>query len=776
MRRNKERILVVDDEPQVLVALEDLLSDDFSIVTTSSATEALEVIRSAPDIAVVVTDQRMPHMTGDRLLAHAERASKALGIMITGFADLNAVMRAVNEGRLFAYVTKPWDSDDLKFKIHQAVERFRLSQELASERQLLHDLMDNVPDGIYFKDHKHRFLRVNNSHARALGYNTADELMSHVKGTTNRNPEEFEAEQLVLDTGVPTSDRIREQGTGPTKRWVSETIAPIRNHEARVVGLVGIVRDVTRRIEVEAALRRSELELRNQTLLLSSILESMGEGVVVVEKSGRFILCNDQAEKLLGQAPSVHDTIDTWTFDCGLYHANQTTPVSGETDPLFRALTYKETSTVEVFVMNRHVKGAMLLMTATPLRRAEGTTHADSDNYGAVAVLRDITRERELERQFMHSQKMEAVGRLAGGVAHDFNNLLSVIQSYGELLLTQFSLDDIRRSDLQEMLSASDRAAKLTRQLLTFSRSGVIQPHLLQINTVIEDIERILQRALGEDVMLTCDLAEDLPNIAADVGHLEQVLLNLAVNARDAMPGGGRLNVSTRLTQRTELKGHVLPNDRQNDYVLLSVEDTGMGMSEEVRAQIFEPFFTTKQAGKGTGIGLSTVYGIVHKYSGVIWVTSELGVGSTFHIAFPVAGEDTWRPTLRRSAVPTSAPGKTILLVEDEDEVRRVAARILRQEGYHVLEANNPADALANCEAQTVDLLLTDVVLGNDVTGFALADELTTRYPRLQTLFMSGYPGDRVESSPLVDENSYLEKPLTRKKLLAHVARLLSPQ
>jgi CheY-like chemotaxis protein len=197
-------------------------------------------------------------------------------------------------------------------------------------------------------------------------------------------------------------------------------------------------------------------------------------------------------------------------------------------------------------------------------------------------------------------------------------------------------------------------------------------------------------------------------------------------------------------------------------------------MSDEVRRQIFEPFFTTKQVGKGTGIGLSTVYGIVHKYSGVIWVTSEVGVGTTFHLAFPAAGVDTWRPVVHRSGPPTSAPGKTILLVEDEDDVRRVAARILREEGYQVVQASDAESAAELCERQPIDLLLTDVVLPG-TNGFDLAEQLTKRFPRLQTLFMSGYPGDRIEGMRFVEEDSYLEKPLTRKKLLAHVASILTP-
>lgn len=768
MIKEKDRILVVDDEPQVLVALEDLLSDEFRILKTSSPTEALEVIRRTPDIAVVLTDQRMPVMTGDRLLAQAERSSRAVGIMITGFADLNAVVRAVNEGRLFAYVTKPWDSDDLKIKVHQAAERFRLSQELAAERQLLHDLMNNVPDGIYFKDRAHALLRVNNSHAQSLGYSDARELMAETDTSLTLYPGQLEVEQQVMESGVPATDRVRQQMFGSSRRWVSETIAPVRNIEANVVGLVGIVRDVTQRMGVEDALRRSEVALRAKTQLLSSILEGMGEGVVAIDRAGRFILCNDQAEKLLGTL-TLEQTARDWGLGCGLYHANQSTPVTPDTDPLSRALTHHETSTVEVYVSNSKVKGSTVLMTATPLRALENSGHP---NAGAVAVLRDITRERELEKQFMHAQKMEAVGRLAGGVAHDFNNLLSIIQSYGELLLTQLQGEEESRNDLQEMLSACDRAANLTQQLLTFSRSGVVQPHVLQLNDVVSGVERMLRTALGDNVALHLQLGADVPTIAADVGQLEQVLLNLTVNARDALPDGGHLTVATRRVDSTDIKARLGAHAPQGDYVLLTVQDTGTGMSEDVRSQIFEPFFTTKQVGKGTGIGLSTVYGIVHKYSGAIWVTSELGFGTVFYLAFPAAGDGAWRPLVRRTGPPASAAGKTILLVEDDDQVRRVSARILREEGYVVFEASNAAEAAALSECNSIDLLLTDVVMSG-LSGTELAEQLTKRFPRLLTLIMSGYPGDRVEGPRVVDENSYLEKPLTRKKLLAHVSRLL---
>lgn len=770
-RAHKDRILLVDDEPQVLIALEDLLSEEFLVTKTSSPGEALEVIRSNPDIAVVLTDQRMPDMTGDRLLAQAESASNAVGIMLTGFADLTAVVRAVNEGRLFAYVTKPWDSADLKLKVHQAAEKFRLSQELAYERQLLHDLMNNMPDGIYFKDKAHRLIRANDAYARSLGHEDAGQMLRKPSQPSLTAPE-LATEQQVLENGEAIVDRIREQRVGNRSCWVSETVAPVKGADSAVVGLVGISRDVTQRMEMQAQLRRSELECRTQARVLVSILDSMSEGVVVVDRSGRFIVCNDQAERLLGVRLTAEHTVSEWGERCGLQLAADATPLTSDNDPLWGALSLQRRSTAELAIANPSTKGTTVVMTATPLKAISKDDSALIS--GAVAVLHDVTRERELERQVMHAQKMDAIGRLAGGVAHDFNNLLSIIESYGDLLLAQFAEDDVRREDLAEMLAAADRAAKLTRQLLTFSRSSVVQLRPLRLNDVVDGMKKMLQRTLGEDITLLTNLDPTVDVVAADVGQMEQVVLNLAVNARDAMAQGGVLTIKTGRATAADLQEQAASSEPHQTYALLIVSDNGCGMDEETRSRIFEPFFTTKEVGKGTGIGLSTVYGIVKKSGGAIWLTTEVGKGTTFYLAFPCVQDKIVGRVVRRSSAPESRPGtKTIMLVEDELEVRRVAARILREAGYQVIEAASAPEALELCKTHTVDLLLTDVIMP-EMNGIELAEKISERWPELQMLFMSGYAGDRVPGAAFIDQVSYLEKPLTPRKLLNHVNRLLA--
>lgn len=624
----KQRILLVDDEPQILVALEDLLSDQFVVLTAASAERALDVMAQQPNIAVVVTDQRMPKMAGDELVARMNTIYTTQRIMVTGYADLTAVVRAVNEGRIFAYVTKPWDEDDLRLKVRKAAEQFRLSQELAAERQLLHDLMDNSPDGIYFKDTALSFIKVNASYARWVNRNVQQVVgtkLTDFVGVVERAAEIEAEERQVLDDGRPLLDVVRQFQSNDESRWLSETKAPIRDNAGKVVGLVGISRDVTE--------------------------------------------------------------------------------------------------------------------------------------------------QRQLEQQLLHAQKMEAVGRLAGGVAHDFNNLLAVIQSYAQLVLRNLPADDRSRSDLGELLEATNRAASLTKQLLTFSRKQPMKTTMLDLNQIVTDVEKMIRRLVDESVQVTTKLGSELESIRGDVTQLEQVILNLAINARDAMPDGGRLVLSTKqleLPSEGDVKG--------GPYLLLSVRDTGTGMTPEVQKRVFEPFFTTKEAGKGTGLGLSTVYGVVQQSGGHVRVHSELGKGTCFEIYFPVLEDAKPRATPKPSQVSSGTGSETILLVEDDEAVRRVAARILREHGYTVIEAGTPLEALRLVTTSTtpIDLLLTDIVMP-EMNGHKLARELTATRPEIRVLFMSGYAEGVSNTQELSEFGAgYIEKPFTPAGLAAEVRAALS--
>jgi PAS domain S-box-containing protein len=641
MELAKQNILVVDDEPQVLVALEDILSDEFTVLKTESAEQALRVAQEEPDIAVVLSDQRMPNMNGDELLAKMSGSSEASRILVTGYADLSAVVRAVNDGRIFAYVTKPWNPQDLRLMVRRAAEHFRLAKELASERQLLHDLMDNVPDGIYFKDRQLRFLRANRAFAGAVESGGPANLVGRRLGeiVTDSGKGEVESseaeERRILAQGVPEQDVLREYQRAGSKRWISETKAPIRNPGGEVIGLVGIARDVTERIQTQDRMRR-------------------------------------------------------------------------------------------------------------------------------------------LEQQLLQSQKMDAIGQLAGGIAHDFNNILSVITGCGELVLQDLPDNDAKREDLVELLAASQRAAALTRQLLAFSRRQVVKPEMLEFNAVVANVEKMLRRVIGEDIDLRTVLAPGLGAVLADPNQIEMVLLNLTVNARDAMPEGGKLSIETSevvVDQRMADEQHDLA---PGTFVLLSVTDTGVGMDAATQKRIFEPFFTTKAVGKGTGLGLATVYGIVQQCGGHIVVESQVGRGTRFSVYFPRAAGAVSSPPLKRGVVRGSQKSATVLLVEDEDAVRHVTARILREQGYTVLEARRAGEArtLAEKHAGTIDVLLIDVVMP-EISGPKLAEELSASAPSLRVLLMSGYSGGLMQEAATASGTPYLEKPFTPNALSKKLREVL---
>jgi two-component system, cell cycle sensor histidine kinase and response regulator CckA len=392
------------------------------------------------------------------------------------------------------------------------------------------------------------------------------------------------------------------------------------------------------------------------------------------------------------------------------------------------------------------------------------------DRKGAEAALRSS------EEQLRQAQKMEAIGRLAGGVAHDFNNLLSVILGYSEMLTDGLAPGDPLRSDLEAIHEAGLRAAQLTRHLLAYSRQQVLKPKALNLNDIVGGMEKMLRRLIGEDVELSIRPARDLPTIMADPGQLEQVLMNLALNARDAMPQGGKLTIETAaVAPNAELTSRGL-DGKAEGYAMLAVSDTGVGMNEATQGRIFEPFFSTKPSGEGTGLGLATVFGIVKQSGGTILVQSEPSKGTTFRAYFPV---DDCPVPARRSSFPPEKGGlrgsETILLVEDELLVRVLACTILRRRGYNVLEAESASDALRQSEhyPAPIHLLLTDVVMPR-MNGRQLAERMLTSRPGIKVLYMSGYTDDAVMRNGIFDSTlRFLQKPITPDALALKVRDVL---
>ena len=496
---------------------------------------------------------------------------------------------------------------------------------------------------------------------------------------------------------------------------------------------------------------------------LDSALASAPVGFGFYDQSLRFIRVNRTLAAINGAAPEDH---------AGRTLGEVVPDVASTLEPLLRKVldTGEAILNVELSGQTPAAAGKVRHWLASfyPVR----TSLAESLGVGAVVT--ETTEMRELEQQLLQSQKMEAVGRLAGGVAHDFNNLLTVIRSYSELLLLDLPADDARRAEVDEIKSAADRAAALTRQLLAFSRKQVLQPRIVDLNEVVRGTERMLRRLIVEDVALATVLAPDLAFVLADPGQLEQVLVNLAVNAADAMPDGGRLTITTTNVELDSTYARRHANVEAGPYVMLAVSDTGHGMSQETIANIFEPFFTTKAPGKGTGLGLSTVYAIVKQSRGHVWVYSEVGHGTTFKVYLPRA--EAAAPEQAEKPIKTDARGsETILLVEDEDSVRSAVGRILERQGYSVLEAHHGGEALriaAEFEGP-IHLVVSDLMMP-EMSGREFASRLMLSRPDVKVLFMSGYTDDEVVRRGLVEgDGAFIQKPFALEELARKVRVVL---
>src|SRR5579871_3905504 len=498
-----------------------------------------------------------------------------------------------------------------------------------------------------------------------------------------------------------------------------------------------------------------------QVHLQAAALEAAANAIIITDSSGRIVWVNRAFTKLTGY--SLEDALGN----------NPRILKSGEHDSSFYQDLWSTIQSGHVWrgeIKNRKKDGSLYFeeMTITPV-----TIEGKPTNF--IGIKQDITEQKKLEAQFRQAQKMEAVGRLAGGVAHDFNNVLSVIIGYCQLSLENVGPDHAIVKNLAGIKSAANRAASLTKQLLTFSRQQVVYPRVINLNEVIERVAEMLERLLGEDVSISLRLAKPLGNIKADAGQIEQVLMNFAVNARDAMPDGGHITIESQDTDldASYQRDHepVVPGP----YVMLSFSDTGCGMDKETLARIFEPFFTTKQAGRGTGLGLATVYGIVKQSGGYVWGYSELQKGTTFKVYLPRIGgvaESIPRPS---SVPPSGGHGETILLVEDDDAVRELLITTLQNANYKVLSASTAQAALQLLQENlaAVHLLLTDIMMPQ-TSGVQLMMSARSLAPKLKVIFMSGYSAEMLKRhAGVLEQAAYIEKPFTIEALLSVISAVL---
>jgi two-component system cell cycle sensor histidine kinase/response regulator CckA len=757
------RILLVDDSEDDVVLFRHLLAGALSqlpvhLIHASEAASALEQLQNA-SYDVLFLDYQLELGTGLDLLREVRRRGiETPAVFLTGHGDEQVAVQAMKSGACDYLPKGKLDSStlqrSLRFALSLREHQSRLKQaqaELRVREQRFRALVENAFDATVLMNAEGMILWASNSCLRVLGLDGQQLLGSNGFDLLNGdNPSLARRvwEDMLANPGEAVQIAFRHQnGTwreieGVGANWLAEPA---------VAAMVFNLRDVTER-------RRTEEKLRK----LSRAVEQAADVVVITDREGKIEYVNPAFELLtgyvrdeaVGQNPRL---LKSGMQDTRFYEELWQTILRGE---VYRGVLVNRKKSGELYYAEK---------TITPVRDPAGhITHFISND-------RDITERRKLEEELVQVQKMDAIGQLAGGVAHDFNNLLMVISSYAELMLDAAPVGTPLRHYGEEILKAARRATGLTRQLLSFSRKQVQVLRVLDLNSVLQEICRTLPRLIGEDIQLGLQLGQGLWPIKADPVQLEQIVMNLATNSRDALPNGGQLSIETRNLELDEAYCHSHPDAIPGDYVLLRVSDNGTGIDPAVLPRIFEPFFTTKEKGKGTGLGLATIYGIVKQSGGHISVRSEPGAGAQFSIFLPRAAATAEGPEAAPRSPEQLRGRETLLLVEDEDAVRESERECLEQQGYTVLAA---ADGLAALElaagcGREIQLLVTDVVMPK-MSGSELGQRLLAQRPGLKVLYVSGYTETTVLQHGLADLGScFLQKPFTLKALAAKIREVL---
>jgi PAS domain S-box-containing protein len=648
-------------------------------------------------------------------------------------------------------------------------ERKTAEKILLDAERRYRDIFEGALEGIYRISLEGKPLAANPAFPRMLGYDSAQEFLSALADGAHQVWLDPDArphflrliEQHEVVRGYECQFRCKDGRV----IWVSVSGRKVRGSDGRALYIEGFIEDITERKRADEKLRESERQLR-------TVLETISLVGVMLDRQGNITLCNDFLLALSGWKRE--EVLRRNWFELFL-----PPEISGKIRQkifLDTIGTGKIPTHYQNEIVTRNGERRLVDWNNTVIRDPGGQI------VGVASIGEDITElkraeagKARIEDQLRQAQKLESVGRLAAGVAHDFNNLLTVINGYSRLLLDSLEAGNPLRDDLEEIHKAGERAAGLTQQLLAFSRKQILQPRVLDLNRVVGEMRPMLARLMGEDVEVCVKLQAEAASICADPHQLEQVLMNLAVNSRDAMPNGGKFSIETGFVEWGESHVQSRPGAQAGPYVMLVVSDTGVGMNAETLGHIFEPFFTTKEVGKGTGLGLSTIHGIVEQSGGYVEAESELERGTTFKIYMPRvvdAQADSGKP----EAVPASRGQETVLVVEDQAEVRRYTATALKAYGYQVIQAENAGEALllGERESERIDLILTDVVMPS-LSGRELADRLKERWPGIKVLFMSGYTDDTmVHHGVLQKDVEFIQKPFSPAHLAIKVREMLA--
>ncbi len=802
-------ILIIEDNPEDRMLLRRRLQSDphysYIITEAESAEQGLNLCQiSLPD--GILLDFQLPDMDGLEFLAALQRMVSDMivpVVMLTGHGTEAIAVQALKAGAQDYLVKENITTASLSAALEQAREYVAIHRQLEQQRneltqtnialcQARNDLERRVAERtrelVATVTHLQREIAERRQTEQALRASEAKlrmitAQMPSILWTTDtdlRVTSVFGAGVPWLDQTDKLTERLMEwfgtEGTDLSAidahrralcgqadgyehtvhdRVFDVRVEPLRDHQNQIIGCLGLALDITER-------KVSEQRLAFQ----ANILAQVQDAIIAIDMSGYITYWNRGAEQLyrVSRAAAIGQSFRKIIKYRWLKRADR--------QAAYSALAHGGAWYGELIHRRKTGEARSVTVSVSMLYDEGGAM------IGILGVVRDITEHRQLEAQLHQSQKMEAIGRLAGGIAHDFNNLLMVIMSYSELLLDDLDPHHPCRHDLEEILHATRRATALTRQLLAFSRKQVLQPETINLNTVVHDIDKLLRRLIGEDVTLLTILEPELHPVKVDPGQIEQVIMNLAINARDAMPQGGTLTIRTANTDldwRDPDRHIPVP---AGPYVLLEVCDTGIGMDAQTQAHLFEPFFTTKEPGKGTGLGLSTVYGIVKQSQGSIRVESVPGQGTTVTIYFPCTSEtvEVHAPHTQSTDLPDGA--ETILLVEDEPAVRTLIRQVLQARGYTVLEASYGPEALYMAEhyQQPIHLLLTDMVMP-EMNGRELARQLARICPTMRVLYMSGYADSHLIPHDLSRSGvAFLQKPITPDVLIRQVRALLDAE
>ena len=760
------RILILEDVPMDAELLEYELERAhiaFAARRVDSRDEFLHELENfRPDL--ILSDYTLPRFDGMTALSLArERAPTIPFLIVTGSVNEETAVGCMKAGAT-DYLLKS-NLARIGPAIHAALERARAHAQrtqaeaaLAASERRFRSLVQNSSDLVTILDPDGTILYASDSAERIVGYSPGDLVGSSL--LSYLDSEDARTLQALLHNGNGKSNgagsvefSLRRADGSPV--WL-EAVGTNLLHDATIRGIVLNARDVSERKRADRALRESEERYRD-------LFDHASDMVCMAAPDGSLLYVNQAWKTGTGYR---EDEIGRMQL-LDLVHPDSR---AHYTEILEKVLQGDRLNHVELVLVPK---------SGTPITVEGNLSCTFKDGQPAVVrgIYRDVTERKRVEEHLRRAERMQAAGKLAGGVAHEVNNMMTGVIGFSEFLLRSLGEGDARRSDVEEIIKAGTRAADVTRQLLAFTRQQFLQPQILDVNAVVGDMEKLLRRSLGEGHVLQLRLSPEVGQLRADRGQLEQVLINLVINARDAMSGHGRVAIETctavwdeAYAQRHD--GVDLPLGR---YVMLAVSDTGCGMDTDTQARIFEPFFTTKPIGQGTGLGLSTVYGIVKQSGGYVWVYSEPDQGSVFKVYLPVS--DSSLPD-HPTPVPRQVPvggSETILVIEDEDMVRGLAARGLKDHGYSVIEASNGSEALHYVKQHpgTVHLVISDVVMP-EMGGRELSTLLAQFEPELPVLFMSGYTGDDVMHRGLLDPGApFQQKPFTPAGLATKVRSML---